>query len=254
MIMNNLKNAVVTEIINAITVHSVKGRYENIYNRRWYGLSFCTDGQITYTHNGKSFVSDNKHAIILPQNGSYTLYGNREGLFPLINFFCKDILTDTFLSVPIENPEIFMAYFEQIKSLLLFDENHAKVMSIFYNMLHRLTSHTHTDNTILPALKFIEKNYNNPLLTNTLIADECNISEVYLRKLFSKHLKTTPKQYISDIRLQKAKHLLSEGILKINAVAENCGFSNPYHFCRVFKEKTGLTPTEYIKQNKISKI
>ena len=163
-------------------------------------------------------------------------------------------MTDTFLSVPIENPEIFMADFEQIKSLLLFDENHAKVMSIFYNMLHRLTSQTHRDSTILPALKFIESNYHNPGLTNSMLANECNISEVYLRKLFSKHLKTTPKQYNSDIRLQKAKQLLSEGILKINAVAENCGFSNPYHFCRVFKEKTGLTPTEYIKQNKISKI
>ena len=43
-------------------------------------------------------------------------------------------------------------------------------------------------------------------------------------------------------------------LLKINAVAEHCGFSNQYHFCRLFKEKTGLTPTEYMKQNRIYKI
>lgn len=51
-----------------------------------------------------------------------------------------------------------------------------------------------------------------------------------------------------------AKQMLSEGTLKINAISENCGFSNPYHFCRLFKDKTGLTPSEYMKQNRIYKI
>ena len=39
----------------------------------------------------------------------------------------------------------------------------------------------------------------------------------------------------------------------IDELAKECNVSK-FHFCRVFKEKTGLTPTEYIKQNKISKI
>lgn len=46
----------------------------------------------------------------------------------------------------------------------------------------------------------------------------------------------------------------SEGVLKINAVSERCGFTNQYHFCRVFKEKTGLTPTEYMNKHRIYKI
>lgn len=252
--MNSLKNAVVTEIINAITVHSVKDRYENIYRRRWYGLSFCTDGQITYVHNGKSFVSDNKHAIILPQGATYELHGNREGLFPVINFCCQNTICDTFLSLPIDDAESLVDDFRQLQSILLFGENHARAMSIFYNMLHRITSQSSHDSIISPALRYIENNYQNPSLSNEILAKECNISEVYLRKLFLEHTNTTPKQYILDIRLQKAKHLLSEGIIKINAVAQNCGFSNPYHFCRVFKEKTGITPTEYMKKNKIYKI
>ncbi len=252
--MKRLKTAVITEIVNVMAVHSKKGITEKINKRPWYGLSFCTEGQITYTHNGKSFVSDPSHAIILPQDSSYTLSRDRDGVFPLINFFCKDKLCDTFIEIPIDDAQSLVNDFEQIKSLLLFDENHTKVMSIFYDMLHRITSQSSAESTISPALRYIENNYHNPDITNETLARECNISEVYLRKLFLKHLNTTPKQYILDLRFQKSKRLLSEGIFKINAVAEQCGFSNPYHFCRMFKERTGTTPTEYIKRNKISKI
>ena len=55
-------------------------------------------------------------------------------------------------------------------------------------------------------------------------------------------------------RSAEAKQLLAENALKIGAVAQQCGFSNSYHFCRLFKEKTALTPTEYRRQNRISKI
>lgn len=47
------------------------------------------------------------------------------------------------------------------------------------------------------------------------------------------------------------KALFTEGTEKIGAVAEACEFSSPYHFCRIFREKTGLTPTAYRQQNRI---
>lgn len=252
--MEKLKKIVVTEIVEVLNVSSPKGRFGKINGRKNYGISFCIEGQITYTHNGKEYVSDPKHAIILPQGQSYTLRGDKNGIFPVINFKCRDELCDTFVLLPIGYNESFIDDCEQIKNLLLIDSNHAKAMSIFYNMIYKLSSCGSTDETITPALKYIEENYQNPKLTLEVLAKECKISEVYLRKLFVKHLKTTPKQFILDIRIQKAKLLLSEGILKISAISDSCGFSNPYHFSRFFKEKTGITPTEYMKQNKIYKI
>ncbi len=252
--MENLKNIVVTEIIDAIMVYSPKGRFEKMTDRICYGLSFCSEGQITYTHNGKKFISDNKHIIILPKGQSYTLKGDKTGIFPVINFTCNEPLTDTFLLFPADNIDIFMNDFEIIKKLILFPENHAKIMSIFYNMIHNLVPEGCFCNTIAPAVKYIKKNYKEQKITNEFLAKECNISEIYLRKLFNKHLKTTPKQYIAEMRLQKAKQLLSEGTLKINSISEECGFQSSYNFCRFFKEKTGLTPTEYMKQNRIFKI
>lgn len=127
-------------------------------------------------------------------------------------------------------------------------------MSVFYNMIHNIVSEGAVCKTIDPAISYIKKNYKSPNLTNEIISRECGISEVYLRKLFNKHLNITPKQYITEMRLQRAKQLLSEGILKISSISEECGFQSTYNFSRFFKEKTGITPTEYMKQNRIFKI
>ena len=47
------------------------------------------------------------------------------------------------------------------------------------------------------------------------------------------------------LRIKKAKLLLAEDAAKIWAIAEACGFSNAYSFCRMFKKQTGMTPQEY---------
>lgn len=249
-----LNHITVSDISEIFTVFSPKGRFEKIQDRKSYGLSFCEDGQITYTHNGHKIISDKHHAVILPKGQTYTLYGNKTGSFPVINFTCTQFLCDTVISLPIENSKTYISDFKKLQALTLFEGNRAEMMSIFYHMLHGLSSQNSLCKAITPAINYLENNYQNPNLTNAELAQQCKISEVYFRRIFSKYYKTTPKQFLIDIRIQKAKQLLSEGALKINAVAECCGFSNQYHFCRVFKEKTGLTPTEYMKQNRIYQI
>lgn len=252
--MNTLNKITVTDIKELFTVSSPRGRKEEIRNRKSYGLSFCAEGKITYEIGGKQAVSDEKHAVILPKGRSYSLYGNKSGIFPVINFDCKDFLCDEVISLPIQSSDTYIKDFEKMKALSLFEENRAKMMSVFYGILHRLSTESTVHNVILPAIKYIERNYQNPKLSNAELAEKCSISEVYFRKIFTETYKTTPKQFIVDIRINKAKQLLSDGFIKVGAVAGLCGFSNQYHFCRLFKEKTGLTPTEYAKQNRIYKI
>ena len=254
--MNHLNKIVVTDIIDVITVFSPKGRFDKMNNRKCYGLSFCKEGQITYTHNRKNYISDPHNAIILPKDESYTIYGNKSGVFTVINFECADFLCDTMIVLPIENIDFIMRDFVQMKNLFLFERNRTKVMSLFYNIIHSLceTAAIPGNSILLPAIKYLENNYSLPELTNKILAGKCNISEVYFRKLFTEQFGVTPRQYIIDIRINKAKQLLTDGMLKINIVSEKCGFSNPYHFSRLFKEKTGITPTEYLQQNRILKI
>ena len=252
--MTVLNKITVTEIREILTVSSPKGRTAQTQNRSSYGLSFCAEGKITYTINGKQAVSDKNHAVILPQGRSYSLYGDKTGIFPVINFLCRDFLCDEVLSLPIQYADVYLKDFEKMKALSLFEENRAKIMSIFYDMLHRLSRESSPLHCLVPAIRHLESNNWDPKLTNAELAKKCNISEVYFRKIFTDTYKLTPKQYIIDIRINKAKQLLAENRLKIAAVAELCGFSNQYHFCRIFKEKTGFTPTEYMKQNQFFEI
>ncbi len=252
--MKRLDEIVVTQITRAICIHSPKGRNTDIQNRHAYGLSFALDGQITYTHNGKDFVSNPDVAILLPMSQSYHLHGNKTGNFPLIDFFAESPISDTFITIPITNPSSFIHDFELIRNSFLFGNPNAKTFSIFYSILHRLANQGGSNNTLLPAIKYLESNFSNPLITNELLAGLCNISEVYFRRLFLKEYNMTPRQFIIELRINKAKQLLAEGNMKINSVAEACGFLSQYHFSRLFKEKTGINPSEYVRENLIKRI
>ncbi len=248
-----MKPFFVTEILDMMVVSSQKGRYFEMKNRRWYGLSFCKSGQITYTHNGKSFVSEPCSAVILPKGQSYSLFGDKSGEFPLINFCCAEDFTDEFLVIPIQNSERLIRQFEKMRSLYLIEGNGFEVLSLFYGILHEFFGHSE-NGLLTPAVRYIEQNFMNPSLSNAELAGKCGISEVYFRKLFVKKFKVSPKQFVLDLRIHHAKQLLAEGALKNTAIAEKCGFASPYHFCRAFKQKTGMTPSNYMKQNKIYEI
>lgn len=253
IVTKNFKNIVISEIPEIISVYSQKGRHEKITNRKNYGISFCENGQITYTHGNEKIVSDKSCVIFHPKGESYTLDGNKDGLFSVINFDCTNFLTDKFIKIPIENNSLFLNDFKFMKSLNVFGGNKMKIMSILYNMLHRLFEVSETT-MLSPAIRYIETNYHKSGISNSELASLCGISEVYFRRIFQKQFNTTPKQFLIDLRLNHAKELLSEGKLKISAIAEKCGFSNPYHFCRSFKNQFGITPTEYMVKNRIYKI
>jgi stage III sporulation protein SpoIIIAA len=73
-------------------------------------------------------------------------------------------------------------------------------------------------------------------------------------KLFLEKYGMTPRQFIIDIRINKAKQLLGEGKLKVSEVATQCGFSSSYHFCRTFRDHVGVTPSYYAQNNRISEM
>jgi AraC-like DNA-binding protein len=253
--MEILRDLTVTKIEEPITVHFLKGKTVQMRNRRCYGLSFCSSGQLTYTQNGRQFLSDPNHAVFLPLDGTYSIFGDREGYFPVLNFSCEGLNCPEILSIPLSNPQSCLRDCETLRSIFLFSGSRAKAFSVFYGLLDKLSDAAcpGTD-PLAPAIRYIESNLQDPSLSNTQLAAEAGISEVYLRRLFAKRHHTTPKQYILELRLQKAKQLLTQSPATVTETAEQCGFSNLYHFCRIFKEKTGLTPTQYAKRHRISSI
>ncbi|MBE7026705.1 MAG: helix-turn-helix transcriptional regulator [Ruminococcaceae bacterium] len=248
----NLDKSIITDVLHVVCAHSPKGRIHKMDNRPCYGLSFTADeGVITYKHKGKSFVSDKNNAVILPKGQSYTIYRQQTGDFALINFECEQFYADTVIVLPIKDIEPAIKEFEYMKKLSAYDENRLMLISSLYKILYQLTNHNRLmSGPFAPALSYIEKNYSE-VITNEILAKQCSFSEEYFRKQFKKVYGISPKKYLIDRRINIAKQLLTEGTLKIQAISEKCGFSNPYHFCRLFKEKTGVSPTEYMRANKI---
>ena len=83
------------------------------------------------------------------------------------------------------------------------------------------------------------------LLTVPIVADGIHISHSYMTALFHKHLNIGPGEYIRRIKLQESKQLIREGSMNITQIAAALHYSTVHHFSRQFKEKFGMTPTEY---------
>ncbi len=84
-------------------------------------------------------------------------------------------------------------------------------------------------------------------LSVPVVAKSCDVSPSYLTALFQKHLQISPGEYIRRLKLQESKQMIREGNLNFTQISEELQYSTVHHFSRQFKEKFGITPTEYAK-------
>lgn len=85
---------------------------------------------------------------------------------------------------------------------------------------------------------------------NIAIFDICNLmylSPDYFKRVFKEHTGRTPRQYLIDIRLEKAKEPLRTKKISIEDTARLCGFVNAGYFAVTFQRSTHLSPSEYRK-------
>ena len=99
-------------------------------------------------------------------------------------------------------------------------------------------------NKLQPALQYIENNCKENIRIADLAA-MCYINETYFSRLFSTIVGSTVSQFILEKRIIKAKELLKNKGMKIQAVAEAVGYDDPAYFVRKFKQVTGVTPSAY---------
>ena len=81
------------------------------------------------------------------------------------------------------------------------------------------------------------------------IADIIGVSPTYLLCCFKNKFGISPKQYISNLKLNVAEKLLADGELSVTEVANSVGFEDVLTFSRFFSSKKGVSPTRYRKQH-----
>lgn len=82
-------------------------------------------------------------------------------------------------------------------------------------------------------------------ITLSQVAEELNISQGYLSSVFKKQTGNNFSEYVSEIKIEKAKELIETHQYMMYEVSDMLGFDTQYYFSKVFKKVTGFTPREY---------
>lgn len=97
---------------------------------------------------------------------------------------------------------------------------------------------------ILRVVRYVENNlFHNISLSD--LAREANFSKFHFSRQFKMHIGMSPKQFVTKMRIERAKSLLMNTDNSISSIATTVGFNDPGNFVRHFKKITGLTPSSF---------
>ena len=80
------------------------------------------------------------------------------------------------------------------------------------------------------------------------LAAEVNVSPTHLSNLFQRYLGVSPAKYITRIRIEECKALLTDGEMSVGEIASLMGYSSIPHFCKQFRQWTGSSPAEFARE------
>ena len=138
------------------------------------------------------------------------------------------------------SPDMILAYLSALVLILL---RHADAPETKLKTSNAI----HSENDIIRrAQQYISANVRQKLSV-PIVAKMVDVSPSYLTALFHKNLQISPGEYIRRIKLQESKQMIREDNMNFTEIAAALQYSTVHHFSRQFKEKFGITPTEYAK-------
>ena len=107
----------------------------------------------------------------------------------------------------------------------------------------------HENSLVQRAKEYINGNYKKDLSLDEL-SKELDISPYYFSKLFKEETGSNFVEYLTGLRMGRAKEMLGDESLSMKEICAEIGYSDPNYFSRIFKKNVGLTPTEYREREK----
>lgn len=104
-------------------------------------------------------------------------------------------------------------------------------------------------NLVRVAKEYMESHFVDPELSLNEVASRVNLSASHFSVVFSQETCQTFKEYLTEIRIKKAKELLRTTSLRASDIAYQVGYNDPHYFSSVFKKNTGLSPIEFRAQH-----
>ena len=249
------KTHILTEIVLAIFVPSGSGAAIH-KNRPSHGLALNCSGVKKYIFdNGSAFTVQENDIIYLPKSSNYEVTTIIPGDTYCINFQCQSEETFPPFAFHLSNASDVLQAYQNAEKIWKRAKIYREyiVLSELYKILYIIQRKQDTpyfpktkQNLIKPAIDYIHKHYTEELINMQHLSELCGISYEYFRRLFHQFYGCSPVKYINDLKLSRAKELLSSRLYSVSEAGLLSGFSDFSHFSRFFKKNTGVMPSEYI--------
>ncbi len=226
---------------------------QSVYTLKEHDILYVFPNCIhSYTHSEHS-----KFLICIASVGSFPLFKKiftkecvnpkleapKTGLlYPLLQALCAEYTTietnakDTNTKeTAVKDISVMLSYLQLILALS------------FREMEFQEKKTNHYEDILPEILNYLEENYTLELNAD-IIASHFGINPSYLSRLISSRLQCTLTQYIHELRINYAKHLLEHSGDSITQIGFECGFQTQRSFNRVFNQITNKTPREYRKE------
>ena len=96
--------------------------------------------------------------------------------------------------------------------------------------------------------RYLEQNFTDSELKMSKVARHYNLSPGYFSTIFRKETGQTFREYLTELRINRAREILRNSNLGISEISEKCGYNDPHYFSHVFKRITSFTPSQFRKE------
>ena len=226
-------------------------------DRNFHGIAFKVNGKCRYTFKDGTVLNTSSNKIIyLPKHSYYQIEFLEPGECYAINFDISDEVDCPPFVVDVKNSTAILNMFKSALSAYTTKPvgYHHKCMKNLHSILEVISTETagnyvpkYKENLITPAVEFIKKNLTSHSINIPHLAELCNISETYFRKIFKSVYGMSPVTYINSLKIEMAQELMDSNMYSINEVSELLGYPCIFSFSRDFKKYAGVTPGKYNK-------
>lgn len=212
-------------------------------------------GSTWYYFNNEKYYSSPNSIILVAPNVRYTYECIEPGRVGIL-FFDLDMDGDGIYVFDIANSEKVLSAFKKI----LRDQGdvlcNIKCLKELYHIFEiliengnkKLSSSSEEKDKVAIAYEYISDSFVDNGISNSSLASMCGLSEAHFRKIFTLVYGMPPMTYLRKKRMEAAKQIISDGCYKtISDIASKVGYSDVYHFSKMFKRYTGYTPNQYKK-------
>jgi len=176
--------------------------------------------------------------------GVYFLRLLEEGRFSPENIFFQTGLHNSIVS-------FFNQIFDEVRSQkpLYQFKTSALILSLLAEILtrERRTEQPNFYEEIISKAKYLMESNVFSAINLPVISDQLGISTSRLNEIFKTYTSMTPYQYYIQIKIHKAESLLEQENISVKEAAYRMGFEDQYYFSRLFKNKTGISPSDWKK-------